>query len=169
MNSIERVSLAVRHQLPDVVPVGPYMGNHGAKVAGVLIPEYCCNGRIMADAQLKAWEIYQQDIVVAQSDNYYIAQGFGLEVEFQGDSTPVPKKLPIDHLSDIVSLKVPDPYKDGRMPIYLEAINLLFEKIGKDVVIRGTGTGPFSLAGHLLGPERFLMELALAEIGRAHV
>jgi uroporphyrinogen decarboxylase len=162
--SIERIHRAVSLQEPDVVPVAPYMGNHGAKVAGALIDEYCTNSKIMAQAQFKAWEIYQQDVMCVQSDNYYIAEGFGIETEIRLDSTPTLKRPVLDDIKEVYKLKVPDPYKDGRMPVYLEAVNILANKTKNDgVCIRGTGTGPFSLASHLMGTENFLIQLATVE------
>jgi len=162
MTSLERILAAQRLEMPDVVPVAPYMGNHGARVAGVPIGEYCRSGKQMAQAQLRAWEIYGQDMVVAQSDNYYIAEGFGVKVEHYHDSTPTLKLPAIQDLDEVDSLCVPDPQKDGRMPVYLEAIQRLADQTGGQVAVRAPGTGPFSLASHILGTERFLIELAMA-------
>ena len=92
MTSLERLRCAARLQRPDVVPVAPYLGNHGARVAGVPLGQYCRSGKLMAEAQYAAWEIYRQDAVVPQSDNYYIAEGFGVEVEHYPDSTPTLRK-----------------------------------------------------------------------------
>ena len=61
MTSRERVRRAARRQPVDRVPVAPYMGNHGARVAGVPIGAYCRSGRVMAEAQFKAWQFYGQD------------------------------------------------------------------------------------------------------------
>jgi len=163
-SSAKRVLQAAYLQEPDSVPVGPYMGNHGAKVAGVKISEYCTDARVMAEAQLKAWDIYGQDIIPVQSDNYYIAEGFGVKVEMHEDSTPTLKKPVIEDLKDIYGLKVPEPYRDGRMAVYLEATKRVKEQVGALAAVRGTGTGPFALAGHLMGTERFLMELAMADM-----
>ena len=79
----------------------------------------------MAEAQFQAWRIYGQDAVVAQSDNYYIAEGFGVEVEHYDDATPTLKTPAVRELADIGRLRVPDPWTDGRMPVYLEAIRRL--------------------------------------------
>ncbi len=156
---------AVSRKQPDSVPVGPYMGNHGAQVAGVKLGDYYTSGRVMAEAQTRAWEIYQQDIVVAQSDGYYIAEGFGTIADYHEDSMPSIRKHVISDAHDICKLKVPDPYKDGRMPVYLEATQLLARRFAGDVCIRATGTGPFSLASHLWGIDRLLSELLDAEYG----
>ena len=163
MTSLERIRRAVRRLPSDVVPVAPYMGNHGARVAGVPIGAYCRSGSLMAEAQAAAWRIYGQDAVVAQSDNYYIAEGFGVEVVHYDDSTPTLKSPAVRELQDIDRLRVPDPHEDGRMPVYLDAIRRLARMTGGEVAVRAPGTGPFSLASHLMGDERFLVELALAD------
>ncbi len=163
MTSRERIRGAARQLPVDRVPVAPYMGNHGARAAGVRVGEYCRSGRIMANAQFRAWQLYGQDVVVAQSDNYYIAEGFGVQVEHYEDATPTLRIPAIRALGEIEKLQLPDPRRDGRMPVYLEAIRLLAEMTRREVAVRAPGTGPFSLASHLLGTEQFLVELALAE------
>ncbi len=147
----------------DRVPVAPYMGNHGARVAGVPIGEYCRSGRLMAEAQYRAWQVYGQDAVVAQLDNYYIAEGFRVEVEHYPDGTPTLRTPAISGLDGVQGLRVPDPRKHGRMPVYLEAISRLAGLTRGEVAVRAPGTGPFSLASHLMGTEKFLIEVALAE------
>jgi uroporphyrinogen decarboxylase len=100
---------------------------------------------------------------VAQSDNYYIAEGFGVQVDHYEDSTPTLRTPAVTELEDIGKLRVPDPQKDGRMPVYLEAIRLLAKATRGAVAVRAPGTGPFSLASHVLGTESFLIELAMAD------
>ncbi|MHC1769113.1 MAG: uroporphyrinogen decarboxylase family protein [Verrucomicrobiia bacterium] len=163
LSSLARVRAAGQLRQPDSVPVAPYLGNHGARVAGAAIDQYCRSGKLMAEAQYCAWELYQQDMVVPQSDNYYIAEGFGVRVDHHPDSTPTLSQPAIQDLADVTSLRVPDPQKDGRMPVYLEAIQRLADVLKGNVAVRAPGTGPFSLASHLMGTENFLVELAYAE------
>ena len=136
MNSRELILRAARAQPVPRVPVAPYMGNHGARIAGVPIGQYCRSGRLMAEAQHRAWQIYGQDAVVAQSDNYYLAEGFGVEVEHYADSTPTLKTPVVHELEDIGRLEVTDPHTAGRMPVYLEAISRLVELTGGEVAVR---------------------------------
>ena len=164
MSSAARIETAVLRQQPDCVPVAPYMGNFGARLAGIPIDQYCRSAKLMADAQFQAWQLCAQDVLVAQSDNYYIAEGFGLAVDHHPDGTPTPRRALIENLADIRSLSVPDPRNDGRMPVYLEAIETLSRKVGGEAVIRAPGTGPLSLAGHLLGTQNFLTRLGLLEV-----
>jgi len=164
MNSRERFLRAAHREKPDQVPVAPYMGNYGATLAGVLVGKYCTNAEVMAAAQIKAWEILGQDVVVAQSDNYYIAEGFGCQTSQPEDSTPNLIKPAAPTVAAALKLKVPNPQTDGRMPVFIGAVRRLKAHFGDQVAIRGPGTGPFSLASYLGGgTENFLMEIATAE------
>ena len=164
MTSLERIRAAAAGLPTDCVAVAPYMGNWGAVVAGVPIDSYCRSGRLMAEAQMRAWELLGQDAVVPQSDGYYIAEGFGVQVEHHPDSTPTVTRVALEDLAGVDRLRVPDPWRDGRMPVYLEAIARLAAALKGRVAIRATGTGPFSLAGHILGAERFVTELAMLAV-----
>jgi len=164
MTQRERFLAAAKRQKPDLVPVAPYMGNFGAAIAGVPIGEYNTDARAMAAAQIRAWELLGQDVVVAQSDAYYIAEGFGCGIHQPKDATPHLVKPAAPDVASACRLSLPDPRSDGRMPVYVEAVRLLRSHFGSSVAVRGTGTGPFSLASYLAGgTENFLMEIATAE------
>jgi uroporphyrinogen decarboxylase len=164
LTSRERFLAAALKQKPDKVPAAPYNGNFSAALAGIPISKYNTNAELMAFANIKAWEKMGHDVVVAQSDNYYIAEGFGCVINQPYDTTPNLVRPAIETLDDVGRLKVPDPYKDGRMHIYLDAVHKLREHFGNEVAVRGPGTGPFCLASYLAGgTESFLMELAMAE------
>ncbi|MDN5362765.1 MAG: uroporphyrinogen decarboxylase, partial [Moorella sp. (in: firmicutes)] len=49
-------------------------------------------------------------------------------------------------------------------PIVKKGGIIILKQVGGQVAIRGTGTGPFSLASHLMGTQRFLEELAMASV-----
>ncbi len=164
MTSRERFLAAARGKRPDRVPAAPYNGNFGAALAGTPISIYNTSADRMAEAQIKTWEALGHDVVVAQSDNYYIAEGFGCVINQPFDTTPNLVRPAVETLDEIGRLRVPDPYRDGRMHVYLDAIHKLRDHFGDAVALRGPGTGPFSLASYLAGgTEYFLMEIATAE------
>jgi uroporphyrinogen decarboxylase len=163
MNSLERVRRACRHESTDRVPVGSFAGFCAARLTGVSLRRYVTDGQAIADAQVALQHAVGHDIVVTAADTYYLAQGFGLEVEFHDDALPTAKRPLLTELSDVDQLRVPDPQCDGRMPVYLDAVRLLSAALGDRVAIRGTGTGPFSIAAYLFGMQRFLMLLAEIE------
>lgn len=164
MNSYVRISNVVERRKTDVLPVGPYMGNHCAAVAGVKLIDYYTKPEKMAGVQMDAWEIYGQDILCIQSDNYYIAEGFGVKTNFYENSTPTLREPIVKELKDVSRLKLPDPQKDGRMSVYIEAMDIVSSKFKRKVALRSAGTGPFALAGHLMGVQEFLTEIAMLEV-----
>ncbi len=164
MNSRQRFITAAGGMVPDLVPVAPYNGNFGAACAGVPVSEYNTSGRRMAEAQIAAWNMVGQDVVVAQSDGYYLAEGFGCEINQPYNLTPNLVKPAVSTLNEIETLKIPNPYTDGRMPVYLEALNLLKDHFAGEVALRGPGTGPFSLASYLMGgTSEFLTQIGFCE------
>ena len=163
MTARERLLAVALGGEADRIPVAPYMGNFGAAAAGVPIDRYCRDGRLMAEAQWRAWELCGQDALVPQSDGYYLAEGFGLKVTHHEGTTPTPVAPLLEDLKGVDDLPDPEPLEDGRMAVYLEAIERLRDRT-QEVAIRATGTGPFSLAGHLLGPVELVTRLALLEI-----
>jgi len=167
MNSLQRVQKACRHEPADRVPVGPFAGFYAARLTGVNLRQYVTDGQAIADAQIALQRATGQDIVVTAADTYYLAEGFGLEVEFHENELPTAKGPVLAELSGVDRLRVPDPRRDGRMPVYLKAVEALCLALGDRVAIRGTGTGPFSIAAYLYGTQRFLMTLAQIEMDEA--
>jgi uroporphyrinogen decarboxylase len=56
-------------------------------------------------------------------------------------------------------LRLPDPEKDGRMPICLEAGLRIQERFGRDMIVRGALSAPFSIACELVGAEQLLIAM----------
>lgn len=161
MNSYERIFAAVRGEDVDCIPVAPYDGNFSIHAAGYRLGECYLDGKKLADAQYRAWEMTGQDVVTAQSDQYYLAEALGVKTEYYEDRLPGVIGVPIEKLGDIARLKPANPYTDGRAYVYIEAIGRLTEKFGKKVPVRAPGCGSFTLAGHLMGIDRFITELAM--------
>lgn len=159
MNSYERMCAALTHQVPDTVPVAPFLGVHTAIMAGIPVGKYLTDENAMFEAQSIALEDYDQDAVLVNGDNYYIAEGFGVQTTHYENATPTFLKPAVDDVFHAECLQVPDPYRDGRMPVYLGALKQLAEKYKYKKFIRGCGTGPFSLASHLVGTEKFLNDV----------
>ena len=165
MTGRERVLSAI-HGLPSDRPVAaPYMGNYGIRTAGSSLSACYLDAASMAQAQLKAWNIFGQDVIVVQSDNYYMAEAFGAPVEHAPDTMPVLLDAVVKSPQDVYRLQPMDPRQDGRMPVYIEAVARICDTVGDQVAIRGCGTGPFVLAGHLCGIERLLLWLVETDSG----
>ncbi len=164
MTARDRVLAAGRSESVDRVPVTPYMGNYGASLAGVPVDEYCADASTMADAQIAAQRLVGHDMLVAQSDGYYMAEALGMRTTRRPGTTPAPASRPLADLAGVETLAVANPWRDGRMPVYLEALRTMRATTGVRLAIRACGTGPFSLAGHLMGPDALVTTIAMLSI-----
>ncbi len=165
LSSRERALRAIRREPTDCVAVAPYMYDLATVVTGVPVGEFCRDATTMAESQLALHRRIGQDVIAIGSDNYYIAEGFGCRTTNAVDEIPALERPAVEQLADIFDLRVPNPYSDGRMPVMLEAIGLVKQAVGDEVAVRSPGTGPFSLASHLLGSHVWLCEIGFAEAG----
>jgi len=165
MTSKERVFAALNGNAADRVPVGPFIGFRAVEAVDADMRDYYTQGRIIAEAQYAMCREIGHDILVSAADTYYISEAFGMETVHHKNALPTVKQPLFSQLEEAVHLKVPDPETDGRMPVYLEAVDEMKRLVGNTKAIRGTGTGPFSLAAYMFGEENFLMMLAEIEYG----
>lgn len=163
LTSRERVVRAVRRQPTDCVAAMPYMYDIAAVTAGVPLLDFYTDPEAMVRAQLALHDKVGQDVIAIGADNYYIAEGFGCETSRGNDEVPALLNPPCTTLDGVFDLEVPDPFKDGRMPVMLEALRLARQAVGDEVALRSPGTGPFALASYFVGSEQWLMEVALVE------
>lgn len=164
MNSKERVFAAIEGKPTDCVPVTPYNGNFCINTAGYEVSECYTNGRKLAEAMIKAQEQTKQDVVISQSDQYYITEAMGVETSYSKGSLPDVVSRPINRIEDISKIKPVNPSM-GRMGVYIEAIERLKDYYKGEVAVRASGAGCFPLASHLMGMDDFMLALAYAEMG----
>jgi uroporphyrinogen decarboxylase len=79
----------------------------------------------------------------------------GCAIEMPDNSLPYVLTHPVRSAEDLRTLRVPDPYSDGRMPVFVECVSLLSRRFSL-LTITG-GSGPFTLAGELMGTENAAM------------
>lgn len=102
--SLQRVRQACLHQKSDRVPVGPFTGFYAASALDIPLGSYVLSGDLIADAQIELQKQTRQDIVVTAADAYYLAEGFGLKVDYHDDALPTCEKPLFDNLNVIDSL-----------------------------------------------------------------
>ncbi len=148
--------------MADRVPVVPQTFMFAAETAGIKVGELARSAAKMVTAQVVSQEKYGYDGCVIDFDDASLAEACGAKVIFREDEPAIVDGADpaVKELSDTGRLKLPDPWKDGRLPVWLEATRLLKERIGDRVFIMGRADqGPFSLACLLRGPEAFMMDL----------
>ncbi|MDW8800573.1 uroporphyrinogen decarboxylase family protein [Clostridium sp. A1-XYC3] len=153
MTPIERAIALSKGQNVDRLPCNPNIANGVARIHGCKISEFNTNGKTIAEAQISAYKRYGMDGVRVFTDLYAWAEAMGAELVLPEDNTADLLKPALSSIKDIDKLKVVDPYKDGRLPVYIDAMKFLKDRIGHEVACSAGVVGPFSNAFFLIGIE----------------
>jgi uroporphyrinogen decarboxylase len=159
---LQRCQAVLAGEVADQVPVVPQTFMFAAETAGIKVGEFARNAARMVEAQVISQEKYGYDGCVIDFDDASLAEACGAKVIFRENDPAIVDEsdLAVKDLRDVEKLRLPDPWKDGRLPVWLEATRLLKERIGDRVFIMGRADqGPFSLACLLRGPQQFMMDL----------
>lgn len=161
MNAIERMKAVFVGKLPDKVPFVPTIFEHAGALVGQTPSALAQNAALIVEAQECAFERYGHDLVTIGVDIYNVeAEALGCEVRYyDSDDIPGIVRGILVEKPIFRDLRLPDPYKAGRLPLMLEAGKSLQARIGEHVLIGGSVVGPFTLAAILRGIDRFLMDL----------
>ncbi len=152
----QRVSAAFKKTFTDQeisidrIPAYPIMGQFNAQLVGASIKEFLLDPEIFVKAQVAGYERYKPDIIVMQGDLLMEPEAMGNELRFPEDSMCISTKYALEDKGKLSSLKLPDPKKDGRMPVYLEIIAET-KKIITDSIVSGVLAGPWTIAIGLRG------------------
>lgn len=94
------------------------------------------------------------DILCLFADMSLEAEACGCQVLFDDINVPMVTTHPVKTVDDLAKLKVPDPHRDGRMPVFLETMRLM--KRNFTMLKVGEISGPFTLATTLAGTDMYL-------------
>lgn len=158
MTSKERVVAALTGQPYDRIPVFMLLSDQAARVIGVTVGEYQNSAQLMAHAQLTAWRDYGMDMINTGPGLTGIAEAAGSRLNFPDDTAYVVETA-IREPEDLADLNIPDPLRDGRLPLFLEATEIASAEVGEQVIVSGTVAGPFTTASGLRGTEQLMRDL----------
>jgi uroporphyrinogen decarboxylase len=145
----------------DRTPFCPAVYEHKAALINVTPSEMARDAGLFEKAIIREVEVYEPDMLVAGCDVYNVeAEAAGCTV-FYPDTNDVPavRERIVRVGDDLSRLRVPDPQKDGRMPLHLEVGRRIHERFGRERIVRGALSGPFSIACELVGSEALLMAM----------
>lgn len=167
MTSLERITAYNKGETIDRLPCVPIVGNTAARVIGVSISRLRGNGVLIAKAHIEAYKLFRYDIIRIFTDLYTQAEAMGAKVHYPFDETAYLVNPAIDSEEKINRLRPANPYKDGNLPEYLEAMKIAVEAVGKEVTVAGALTCPFTNASFLIGAEK-LVRLTLKNPEAVH-
>jgi len=161
LTPFQRVTAAIELKEPDYVPVVPMVTYTTAQLTGIQFSEALYSAEKMAKALIAGYKSAGYDGIYVGWESAFnlVAEAMGCKLHAQPNSIAYVKDRVIKEPSDVDKIEVADPEKDGRLPIHLKAIELVREKIGKDIPIFKYVPGPLTLASVLRGQDQLLMEL----------
>ena len=159
MNSLERLIASGKGEALDYVPVVPGIGHYAAMTARQPMTKVAFNPELMADVVLQSLERHQHDSISPITDYGIGTEDMGSHSVIRDWEQTFVDRFIVQSEADVARLKLPDPLKDGRMPVVIECEKILVEKVGDVVGINGGLAGPFSFASNLRGPQQILYDL----------
>lgn len=160
MNCLERFRAALHLEETDRPPV-VVPTNTGVedlmKASNSYWPEAQVDAEKMARLAIAAYEVAGIESVILPFDKFVEVEAMGAELEGWG-RTQQPHAIPlIDNPEHLQLLKNPDPRKDGRMPIVIEAVKMVGEKLGGEVPIIAAVASPFEISSTLWNPNTLVL------------
>ena len=164
MNSYERTMAAMRGEPHDRVPVMLHNFMMAAREINVSMGRFREDPKLIAQAFIHAVEKYGYDAILMDVDTVTLAGSLGVPVDLPEDD---PARLSSGLLGSLEELKkLPPPQVENYRYVqnWLEAVRLLRQYFGNEVLIRGNcDQAPFSLAALVRGIDNFMLDLYLAE------
>lgn len=165
MRARERTARALRGQATDR-PALAYLflggARHVLKRAGRRMGDVYRTPAGIAEIQGVAAELFGHDAATVPWGCLTVeAEAFGCELEWFDDFYPRVASHPLAETDDLSRLGDPDPGIAGRMPVVLEALTLVRERLGDDQFVIAMVVSPFLVAAELRGMERLLADLVV--------
>ena len=160
MTGRERVRARLTGRRPDRVPLMPITMMFASDHYGSKYRDYATDARVLAAAQIRTAETFGFDYVSAISDPAREAADLGAAVEWFDDQPPaiIESDALLSDKGRLASLAVPDPCSGRRMSNRLDAIRLLREKAGTELLVEGWVEGPCAEAADLRGLNRLMLD-----------
>ncbi|KPL15347.1 MAG: hypothetical protein AMS26_07860 [Bacteroides sp. SM23_62] len=160
MNGYQRIIAALKGEQPDSIPVMLHNFMMAAKEAGYTQAEYRSDPQKIANAFIQSVEKYQYDGILVDVDTVTLAGAVGVPVDFPEHEPARSNRGCLNDLKEVDDLGEPEISKNERIQIWLEAVRILVQYFGKEILIRGNcDQAPFSLASMMRTPAGWMLDL----------
>ncbi|MGB4504871.1 MAG: uroporphyrinogen decarboxylase family protein [Syntrophaceticus sp.] len=158
MTPIQRAEALKEGRRVDRMPCAPMIAEYAACFAGVDLRDYLHSAELIADCHIKCYRHFGYDSI-GISPMAALAEAMGGTLTYAPDTPPSVLKHPLSSWDDLGKLRLPDPLKDGRLPLYFEAMERIRDAVGHEVKVGSGIGGPMSVASLVIGTENLLMAM----------
>jgi uroporphyrinogen decarboxylase len=160
MTSRELILAAINGTPHPRVPVAQHNFAFCVRQAGITMDAYRRDPELAARALVAAAEEFGYDCIIIDFDTCSLAETMGAALDFPEDDMARVAATTLNSIADIRKLPLPDPHKDGRLPLWLETTRAVRRMVGDRLAIMARADqGPFGLLFQLRGHESFMMDL----------
>lgn len=150
----ELLLAVLRHEETPSVPWVPFAGIHAGSLKGYTAAEILVDKAKLVESLLAVNRQYDPDGQPVVFDLQIEAEILGCELAWAEKAPPSVAAHPLALQADI-PVRLPEK-TDGRLPLVLDAMREMKERVGDHTALYGLVTGPFTLASHLRGTEIFM-------------
>lgn len=156
MTPLERAKAIANGERYDRIPIKPHMGVTLASAVGFTAKEYIFEVDKMVQVEVDLYNRLHQDSVGLSITLRGMAEAMGSVMYYPENDISQLVETAVKNEEDIDKLKIIDPFKDGKLPIVLEGLQRLRDKVGKEVGVGAGMAGPFSVCASVIGTEKLL-------------
>lgn len=156
MTSLERIKAYNAGEIVDRLPYGMNLGESIVSYYGYTNKDYLFSSEIMADVEGKILEEFGGDGITFPINTRAFAEAVGSKMKYPEYGYSDVEQYKLFSAEDVDYLEPVDPYKDGRLPIILEAVKRAQERYGKEQPISITVPCPANCALGIIRMERLV-------------
>jgi len=156
MTPLQRAAAIAKGEPVDRMPCNPNIANGTARILGCKISEFNTDAKTLAASQVASYRRFGYDSVRIFTDLFTWCEAMGAKVLFPEDDTADLLEPALADIKDVAKLEPVNPYKDGRLPVHVDAMKYMIEEVGDEVACSGGVVGPFTNAFFLIGVDKML-------------
>ena len=128
----------------------PIMGAYLSKLTNTTVKQNLTDGNIMFATIEEYIARFKPDFTMCTfPDLTAEAEACGCQIAMPDNALPSVVVHPIQTHDDMKNLRIPDPYKDGRLKVFIEATRLFSKRF--TLPKTAASVGPFTLSAELMG------------------
>ena len=160
LSSFDRVMAAFEHRQPDHVPVMPFVTEWCARQVGYKFSELMTSTQKHVYSQIYCVKKFGYDAVFDLQAIHAESEAMGSVLKIPEDDPPsllIPAVQ--DYERDLPKLRIPNPWKDGRLPMILKGIEALKDACDGEIPVIGYVQGCWRHTCMLRGSESALKDI----------
>lgn len=151
MTVLERNEAYFNGQEVDRLPCAIMFEETAAVYAGINVKEYYFNSDKMLEAEKHKVRMFGAESAGINVTLRGMGEAVGSKMGYKDDGASYLVELAINDYKVLDHMDLVDPYRDGRLPIIIDALGKIKKELGKEVSVGSGISGPISAASAIRG------------------